>query len=110
MIGEILNDGDNIDDQEYFGFTGSCFNIVPTVIDDYTKNKFIYIELKQLRPMRTDERYQKFLIDDKESDERDKISTFDEEKMIEDIEVLKLPKLSSPEGTIYIEKESDEKI
>ena len=57
MIGEILNDGDNIDDQEYFGFTGSCFNIVPTVIDDYTKNKFIYIELKQLRPMRTDEIY-----------------------------------------------------
>ena len=50
------------------------------------------------------------MIDDKESDERDKISTFDEEKMIEDIEVLKLPKLSSPEGTIYIEKESDEKI
>ena len=37
IIGEILISGDNVDDQEYFGFTGSYFIIAPTVIDDYTK-------------------------------------------------------------------------
>ena len=37
MIGEILNAGDNVDDQEDFEFTGSQFKIPPTVIDDYTK-------------------------------------------------------------------------
>ena len=36
IIGEILNAGDNVDDQEYFGFTGSYFKIAPTVIDEYT--------------------------------------------------------------------------
>ena len=36
-IGEILNADDSVDDKEYFGFTGSYFNISPTVIDDYTK-------------------------------------------------------------------------
>ena len=41
MIGEVFNAGDNIDDQEYFGFTGSYLNISPTDIDDYTKNKFL---------------------------------------------------------------------
>ena len=40
MIGEILNTGDNVDDQEEFGFTGSYFKIYPTVIDDYTKRNF----------------------------------------------------------------------
>ena len=37
--GEIFNSGDNVDDQEMFGFTGSCFKIAPTNKDDYTKNK-----------------------------------------------------------------------
>ena len=37
MIGEILNAGDNVDDQENFGFTESYFKIAPTNIDDYTK-------------------------------------------------------------------------
>ena len=41
------------------------------------------------------------MIDDKESDERDQISKFDEERMIEDTEVLKLEKLSSQKN-IYI--------
>ena len=70
MIGDILNTGDNVDDQEDYGFTGSYFNISPTVIDDYTKNKFLNMQLKHLRRMRnldnndkqTDERYQKFLL------------------------------------------------
>ena len=37
LIGEILNDGNNVDDQEHYSFTGSYFKISPTVIDDYTK-------------------------------------------------------------------------
>ena len=37
MIGEILNSGDNVNDQKYFGFTGSHFKIAPTNIDEYTK-------------------------------------------------------------------------
>ena len=87
MIGEILNAGDNVDNQEDFGFTGSYFKIAPTVIDDNTKKKFLNIQLENLRPMRnienndkkTDEIYQKILIGDKESDERDQISKSDEE-------------------------------
>ena len=43
------------------------------------------------------------MIDDKKSDERDQISEFDEEKMIEDIEILKLHNLSS-QKYIYLEK------
>ena len=76
MIDKILNAGDNVDDQEDFGFTGSYFKIAPTVIDDYTKNKFLNMQLENLRPMRnienndkqTDEGYQKNLIDNKEFD------------------------------------------
>ena len=37
MIGEVLNAGDNANDQEYFEFIGSYFNFSPTVIYDYTK-------------------------------------------------------------------------
>ena len=39
MISEILNAGDNVDDQEDYRFIGSYFNISPTVIDDYTKKE-----------------------------------------------------------------------
>ena len=34
MGGEILNAGDNVDDQEFFGFTGSYFKIAPMQQDD----------------------------------------------------------------------------
>ena len=44
MIGKILNTGDNVDDQEYFWFKGSYLKIAPTVIDDYTKNKFLNMQ------------------------------------------------------------------
>ena len=47
--------------------------------------------------------------DDKESDERDHISKNDEEKVTEDIEILKLGKLSSQKNKDNIEKESDER-
>ena len=39
IIGEILNAGDNVDDQEDFRSTGSYFKINPTVLDEYTKKK-----------------------------------------------------------------------
>ena len=47
--------------------------------------------------------------DDKESDERYQISRNDEEKVTEDIEVLKLGKLSSNKNIDNIEKEYDER-
>ena len=65
-----MNAGDNIDDRENFGFTGSYFKIVPTNIYDYIKNKFLNIQQENLRPQRniekndkqTDERYQNYLL------------------------------------------------
>ena len=52
--------------------------MAPTIIDDYTKKKFLNMQLENLRPQRNienndkqyDEIYQINLIDDKESDER----------------------------------------
>ena len=35
MSGNILNAGDNVDDQEIFGFTELYFKTAPTNIDDY---------------------------------------------------------------------------
>ena len=98
MRGDILNAGDNVDDQEIFGFTESYSKIAPRNMDDYTKNKFLNIQQDNLRPQgnidindkQTDERYQKKLIDDKEYDEKYQISKKDEEKFIEDIERMKL--------------------
>ena len=88
------------------------FKIAPTVIYDYTKNKFMNMQLENLRPTinieinenHTDERYQFFFIYDKKSDERYQIYKFDKEKMIEDIEVLKLQNLSSQKKEDYLEK------
>ena len=37
MINEILNAGDNVDDQEDFVCTGSYFKTAPTIKDDNTK-------------------------------------------------------------------------
>ena len=45
---------------------------------------------------------------DKETDERDQTSKNDDEKMTEDIEVLKLGKLSSQKNIDSIEKYDDE--
>ena len=75
MVGGILNAGDNVDYQEYYGFRGSCFKIAPTVIDNYTKNKFLNMQLEHLRPQRNidnndkqyDEGYKINITDDKES-------------------------------------------
>ena len=43
---------DNVDDKEYYGFIGSFFKISPTVIDDYTKKKYLNMQLENLRPMK----------------------------------------------------------
>ena len=103
MIGKILSAGDNVDEQEDFGFIGLYFKIASTVIDDYTKNKFLNMQRENLRRQinienndnKNDERYQEKMIDDKEYDERDQISESYKEIMIEDIEILKLQNLSS---------------
>ena len=58
-----MNSGDNVDDQEDYGFIGSYFNISLTVIDDYTKKKFLNMQLQNLRPMRNMEN------NDKQTDE-----------------------------------------
>ena len=52
MIGEILNTGDNVDDQEIFGFTGLYFKISPTNIYDYTIDKFLNMQQENLIPQR----------------------------------------------------------
>ena len=70
------------------GLQGHISKIPPTNIDDYTKNKFMNMQRENLIPQRniknndkkTDEIYQKNLIDDKESDELYQISKNDEEK------------------------------
>ena len=115
MRGDILNDEENVDDQEIFEFTESYFRIAPTNIDDYTKNKLLNMQQENfisqinigINDKRTDEIYQKNTIDDKESDERDHISKIYEEKILEDIEIMKLQNLSSKKIYIYLEKKSD---
>ena len=52
---------------------------------------------------KTDQVYQKNLIDDKKSDEKYQISKNDEEKIIEDVEMMKLQTLISKKK-IYIEE------
>ena len=71
-----MNAGDNINDQQDFGFTGSFFKIAPTAIDNYTKKKFLNVQLENLRPKRnidnkdkkSDKFYQIHIFDDQVSD------------------------------------------
>ena len=73
LLGDILNAVDNVDDQEDYGFRGSYVKTDPTVIDDYTKKKFLNMEVEILRPKinienndkDSDEIYQNILIDKK---------------------------------------------
>ena len=37
LLGDILNAGDHVDDQEDYGFRGSYFKIAPTFIYNYKK-------------------------------------------------------------------------
>ena len=100
--GGILNAGENVDDDEIFGFSESFFKIAPTNIDEYTKNKLLNIKQENTIPQKNieinnklpGERYQKNRIDDKEYYEKNQISKVDEEKIIEDKEIMKLQNLS----------------
>ena len=93
-----MNASNKVDDQEYYGFTGPFLKIGPTVIDEYTKKKFLNMQLENLRPQRniedndkqSDEIYQINMIDDKKSDKIDHIGKKKEETLNTDIEVLKL--------------------
>ena len=62
MLGDILNAGDNVNDQEYYGFTGSFFKITSTIIYDYTKKNFLNMQLENLISQRNIEN------NDKQSD------------------------------------------
>ena len=103
---------DNVYDKEYYGFIGSFFKISPTVIDDYTKKKYLNMQLENLRLQRNiennekkyDERYQINIIDEKESNEIDQIGENKEETLNKDTEVLKLGRLSLQKNIKYIEK------
>ena len=71
-------------------------------MDDYANNKCLNIQQEDLRLQRnidnndkkTDERYQKKMIDDKESDEIYQISKNYKERIMEDIEIMTLQNLS----------------
>ena len=90
MRGDILNAGDNVDDEEIFGFSESFFKISPTNIDEYTKSKLLNMRQENIRPQTNieindkppDERYHKNNIDDKESDEKKQINKIDEKKYL----------------------------
>ena len=39
VLGDIFNAGENVEDQDDYGFIASFFKISPTIIDDYTIKK-----------------------------------------------------------------------
>ena len=59
LLCDILNYGDNVDDQEDYGFIGSFFKISHTVIDDYTKKKYLNMQLENFIPQRNIENNKK---------------------------------------------------
>ena len=106
MLGDKLNSGDNVNDQEDYGFTGSFFKIPPTIIYDYTIKKTEdteVLKLGKLSSHKNIDSIEKYfyegncmdMSDDKDSYERYQISKNDEEKVTDVIEVLKLGRLSS---------------
>ena len=50
MICEILNTGDNVDDKEDFGITGSYLKTAPTDKDNFTKNTCLNMQREILIP------------------------------------------------------------
>ena len=48
--GDILNAGENVDDEEMFGFSEYYFNFVPTNIDEYTKSKLLHLQQENMIP------------------------------------------------------------
>ena len=45
--GDILNGGDNVDDEEILGFSESYLKIAPTNIDEYTKSKLLKFSTRE---------------------------------------------------------------
>ena len=117
LLGDILNADYNVYDQGDYRFRGSFFKTAPTIINDYTENKFLNMQLENLRPQinienndkKSDERYNRNVIYDKEYYERDRIGEDNEQTLNTYIEVLKLRKLSSQKNIGYPEKYSDER-
>ena len=103
LLGDIFNAGDNVKYQEDYRFTGSYFNISPTVIDDYTKKKLMNMQLEKMISQRniqdidkqSYERNQINMIDEKVYDERNQIDENDEYISTDDIEVFNLVTLCS---------------
>ena len=102
--------------KKIMGLQGN-FSKSPLPLQMTKKKKFLNMQLENLRPQRnienngkkSDKIYQINMIDDKESDERDKIGKNKEETQDTYIEVLKLRKLSLQKNIDYLEKESDER-
>ena len=86
MRGDILNAGYNLDDQEHFGFTESCFKIAPTNIDDYTKNKLLSMQQENMRPQRNID------INYKRTDDDTRKIRLMTNNLMEDIQSVKLTK------------------
>ena len=99
--GEILNAGDNVDDEEMFGFSESYFKTAPTNIDEYI---FLRLNLQQenMRTQRNieingkipDKKHHNNKMNNKKSDDRDQIRTIGKKKIIEDEETVQLQNLS----------------
>ena len=52
VSGDILNAGGNVKDEEDYEFTASFFKVLPTVIEDITKNNLTKMKLGNLIPHR----------------------------------------------------------
>ena len=50
MSGDILNAGDNDDDEEMFGFSESYFKTAPSHLDECTKHKTLKLKQDNVRP------------------------------------------------------------
>ena len=103
VLGDILNSGGDVEDQEDYGFTSLLFKVYPTITDDITKKKLMNIKLVNLISQRDIQNIEKYydeinwidMIENKESDEINQIGENYENKSTDDIEVLKLGALSS---------------
>ena len=88
MTGDILNTGDNADDEDIFGFSESYFTTAPRHLDECTKNKLLNLQQENMRPQKSientekipDETYQMNEPDDNNSDERNQIKKIKRKK------------------------------
>ena len=50
--GDILNTGDNADDEEIFGCSEYYFKIAPRHLDECTKNKLLNLQQENMSPQK----------------------------------------------------------